>query len=68
MGREYELVVFGATGFTGGLTAQYLARHGPADLRWAIAGRSQEKLEALKAELGEDAAKLETLVVHPFQC
>lgn len=49
--REYEIVVFGATGFTGGLTAEYLARSGPSDLRWAIAGRNQDKLDAVKARL-----------------
>ncbi len=49
--REYDLVVFGATGFTGGMTADYLARHAPPDLRWAIAGRSRDKLEVVKARL-----------------
>lgn len=49
--RAYAIVVFGATGFTGGMTAEYLARHAPADLRWAIAGRSQAKLDAVKARL-----------------
>ena len=33
--RRFDLLVFGATGFTGGLTAEYLARHGGKDLRWA---------------------------------
>ena len=63
--REFDLIVFGATGFTGSLVAEYLLeRYGHRDdLRWAIAGRSQEKLDALKAELGEDAATLETIVV-----
>lgn len=49
--REYDLVVFGATGFTGGMVAEYLARHAPPELRWAIAGRSQAKLAAVKARL-----------------
>jgi saccharopine dehydrogenase (NAD+, L-glutamate forming) len=49
--RAYELIVFGATGFTGGMTAEYLARHAPRNLRWAIAGRSREKLAAVKARL-----------------
>ena len=31
--REFDIVLFGATGFTGGLTAEYLARHAPAELR-----------------------------------
>ncbi len=51
MSRRYDVVVFGATGFTGAKTAEYLARAAPPDLRWAIAGRSQEKLEATKARL-----------------
>lgn len=48
--RPYELVLFGATGFTGRLTAVYLAEHA-GDLRWAIAGRNRDKLEAVKREL-----------------
>ena len=49
--RAYDVVLFGATGFTGGLTAEYLARHAPADLRWALAGRNRGKLEAVRARL-----------------
>jgi short subunit dehydrogenase-like uncharacterized protein len=37
--------------FTGRLVARHLAEHAPPDLRWAIAGRSEEKLRALRAEL-----------------
>jgi short subunit dehydrogenase-like uncharacterized protein len=51
--REYDVVVFGATGFTGALTAEYLAGATGAG-RWAIAGRSREKLEALRARLSAD--------------
>src|SRR5919202_2631106 len=47
----HEVVVFGATGFTGELTAEYLARHGPDDLRWAIAGRNRKKLEGVRERL-----------------
>ena len=43
--RDFDIVVFGATGFTGQLTAQYLASQKPA--KWAIAGRNADKLEAL---------------------
>ncbi|KAJ4304191.1 hypothetical protein N0V88_001803 [Collariella sp. IMI 366227] len=39
--RQYDLVVFGATGYTGKYTAQYITTHLPTDLRWAVAGRSQ---------------------------
>lgn len=49
--RAYDLVLFGATGFTGALTAAYLARHAPADLRWALAGRNPEKLARVRDQL-----------------
>lgn len=49
--RTHDIVVFGATGFTGGLTAEYLARHAPANLRWALAGRSRGKLEGVRQRL-----------------
>jgi short subunit dehydrogenase-like uncharacterized protein len=51
--RNYDIVVFGATGFTGALTAEYLARHAPSSIRWALAGRSLDKLEAVRARLVE---------------
>jgi saccharopine dehydrogenase (NAD+, L-glutamate forming) len=56
--RDLDLVLFGATGFTGGLTADYLAAHAPAGLRWAIAGRNAEKLEAVRDRLGADVEVL----------
>jgi len=49
--RAYDLVLFGATGFTGELTAEYLATHAPADLRWAIAGRNPQRLAEVAARL-----------------
>jgi short subunit dehydrogenase-like uncharacterized protein len=49
--RDYDLVLFGATGFTGGLTADYLARHAPDGCRWALAGRNHAKLQACRARL-----------------
>jgi short subunit dehydrogenase-like uncharacterized protein len=49
--RDFDIVVFGATGFTGELTAAYLAEHAPADCRWALAGRSTAKLEAVRTRL-----------------
>ena len=45
--RQYDLALFGATGFTGGLTAEYLAANAPAGLRWALVGRNRAKLEAV---------------------
>jgi len=49
--RPYDLVLFGATGFTGGLTADYLSAHGPAEMKWALVGRNRSKLEAVVARL-----------------
>ncbi|MDQ0752753.1 short subunit dehydrogenase-like uncharacterized protein [Streptomyces africanus] len=49
--RPYDIVLFGATSFAGALTAEYLAAHAPEGLRWAIAGRSTEKLERLRERL-----------------
>jgi short subunit dehydrogenase-like uncharacterized protein len=56
--REYDVVLFGATGFTGALTAEYLAQHSGAELRWALAGRNRAKLEALAERLGVDVPLL----------
>ncbi|WP_455351530.1 saccharopine dehydrogenase family protein [Streptomyces sp. SYSU K217416] len=49
--RPYDIVLFGATGFVGVLTAEYLAAHAPQECRWAIAGRSRAKLERLRERL-----------------
>lgn len=50
---DLDLVLLGATGFTGALTAEYLAEHGPSGLRWALAGRNRTKLEAVRERLAE---------------
>ena len=57
----YDIVVFGATGFTGALTAEYLAAHAPPELRWALAGRNMGKLEQVRSRLGAGAAELPLL-------
>ena len=49
--REFDVVVFGATGFAGELTARYLAEHAPPGTRVALAGRSEAKLEQTRAQL-----------------
>jgi short subunit dehydrogenase-like uncharacterized protein len=48
--RKYDLVVFGATGYTGRLTCEQVLTNTPSTLRWAIAGRSPNKLELLAVE------------------
>ncbi len=52
--REFDIVLYGATGFVGQLTAEYLAKAG-GDARIALAGRSQDKLLAVRETLGEKA-------------
>ncbi|MDT5208673.1 MAG: hypothetical protein QOF67_1088 [Mycobacterium sp.] len=52
--REFDIVLYGATGFAGKLTAEYLARAG-GDARIALAGRSEAKLRAVRDTVGEKA-------------
>ncbi|MGA2011765.1 MAG: saccharopine dehydrogenase NADP-binding domain-containing protein [Solirubrobacteraceae bacterium] len=50
--REHDVVIFGASGFTGELTAEYLTRAGAsAGTRWALAGRNRARLEAVRSRL-----------------
>ncbi len=49
--RAFDIVVFGATGFTGRLVADYLAAHAPAKTKWALAGRNEKTLEGIRNEL-----------------
>lgn len=51
--RQFDVVVFGASGYTGRLVAEYLNNEYPdADFTWAMAGRSIEKLSSVRAEMG----------------
>jgi short subunit dehydrogenase-like uncharacterized protein len=59
--RSHDIVVLGATGFTGALTAEYLARHAPAESRWALAGRNMDKLEQVRRRLGAGASEVPLL-------
>jgi len=61
---KIDLVVFGATSFVGQILCRHLfARHGVGgDLTWALAGRSIEKLESLRNELGKAASGIELIV------
>ncbi|MGY6555492.1 MAG: saccharopine dehydrogenase family protein [Wenzhouxiangella sp.] len=61
---QYDLVLLGATGFTGRLVAEYLLeRHGAdGEFKWALAGRSLDKLESVRSELGAAAASLPLLI------
>jgi len=51
--RAYDVVLYGASGFVGKQTVQYFASHtSPQQVRWAIAGRNRQKLEAVRDEVG----------------
>ncbi|MFK7935122.1 MAG: trans-acting enoyl reductase family protein, partial [Saprospiraceae bacterium] len=54
--RKYDVVIFGATGFTGRLVAEYLLEQYSVggDLKWAMAGRSAEKLQKIQNEIGAE--------------
>jgi short subunit dehydrogenase-like uncharacterized protein len=61
--RDLDLVLLGATGFVGRLTAEHLAEHAPAGARIGLAGRSAERLESLRASLGPSASSWPLVVV-----
>ncbi len=54
---KFDIVVYGATGFTGQLVAEYLAAayKGDANLTWAMAGRSKDKLATVRDAIGAPA-------------
>jgi short subunit dehydrogenase-like uncharacterized protein len=61
--RELDVMVFGATGFAGGLVAGYLAGHAPGGVRVGLAGRSARRLADVRAGLGPAASAWPLLVV-----
>lgn len=54
-GREFDVVVYGATGYVGELTARYLADHAPIGTKVALAGRNETKLATVRKRLPERA-------------
>ena len=72
--REFDIVVYGASGFTGRLVAEYMAAKNGHGLNWAMAGRSADKLASVRDEIGapadtplvvadaDDAASLRSMV------
>jgi short subunit dehydrogenase-like uncharacterized protein len=64
--REFDVVLYGATGFVGKLTADYLAKAG-GDARIALAGRSQDKLLAVRESLGDGAQAWPVLTADASQ-
>ena len=61
--RDYDVVIYGASGFTGRQAVEWFARQvGAGRLRWAIAGRNRARLEAVHARLGELAPRVGVIV------
>lgn len=65
MKKTFDIVLFGATGFTGKRAATYLKAHLPKDVTWAIAGRDASKLTALKATLDNVESMIVDGLKHP---
>ena len=55
MAREFDIIVYGATGFTGRLVAEYLSETYPNGVTWAMAGRSLSKLQEVRDLIGAPA-------------
>lgn len=53
MDKKFDIIIYGATGFTGQLCVKYLSKNAN-DINWAIAGRNKGKLEDLKSRLSLD--------------
>eukprot|EP01043_Picozoa_sp_COSAG02_P014186 COSAG02_NODE_580_length_20059_cov_3.703908_8_plen_332_part_00 len=58
--EQLDLVLFGATGFTGNLAARYIAKTYGTKIKWGIAGRRRDALETLRAELAQTQPELKT--------
>lgn len=60
--RDFDVVLYGASGFVGQQTVAYFAQHAPPRLRWALAGRNARKLEQARAAAGAGAAHAGVIV------
>lgn len=61
MSKNWDLILWGATGFTGELVAEYLLQHAPEDLRWALGGRNEAKLKAVRDRLTTTSPRAKSL-------
>ena len=66
--KKFDVVIFGATSFVGQIMTKHIAEtiDKYPNLSWAIAGRSKDKLQTLKNELGENFSKLNIFVCDAF--
>lgn len=60
--KKYDVVLYGASGFTGKQTVAYFLKHAPSDLKWAIAGRNEGKLRAVKEEIIKGTREVDLLI------
>jgi short subunit dehydrogenase-like uncharacterized protein len=58
MSRSFDVVIFGASGFTGQFVVQEFAKHNSQNLRWAVAGRNKEKLQNVLQQASEQSGWL----------
>lgn len=61
MSRPFDIIVYGATGYSGTITCEYLAAKAGRNVKWAIAGRDKGKLETLRSELAKIDATLNNM-------
>lgn len=66
--KHYDIVPFGASGFTGGLLAEYLAQVSKKEaFRWALAGRNADKLNQVKAKLAAIAGVIPDILLADIE-
>ncbi len=65
--KKFDLVIFGATSFAGKIVCEYLiGEHLEPNLSWAMAARSESKLQAFRLELGEKASDIPLIIADSF--
>ena len=57
--RKYDLIIWGATSFTGKLVTEYLFnKYGSSKIKWAIAGRNLDKLKKIRSEVADEKSNV----------
>lgn len=65
--REFAIVVFGASGFTGQFVVREVAKNCKGKFKWAIAGRSKDKLEKVLQETASELGRYIAFAQHPHR-
>jgi short subunit dehydrogenase-like uncharacterized protein len=61
MAKKYDVILYGASGFTGKQTVEYFLKNAPTDLKWAVAGRNRTRLTAVLDEVVRDTRQVDIL-------